>query len=419
MVLALSSCSKDKKEVARDLLATVPATSPFVAVVDMEDIAEEGSLTNADLASKELKKFGYAFNYSEARVAVMFKNGREYCMTFLVDNPGDFKKEIEKGGAVFTREGEMEVAREVAIIDKQVWMTLDDNMIPTSQIPDYPNLKKSQSWLSSDCERLLIDRDEEIAYVAKIFDCFDGTDALTGRMGSSLIFNDLTYIAGTADFEKGKLECDLKLLDSKFRDAKVLLPFGTINSDAIRRLGGTANGIAALGYSDQLGNKILDIVKKINPAFAGSMFTELSSALANGTIGVIAGSTPSAFKGVVPITGNNVTAITELVSNFGANAVIEGNELVINPAVTVSGPLDVSQYAAKFQGAAMGVVFNMDEPGAENMVVSLMVKLNKQVADIELEVITPNSRENFIKTLIKISQSKNLPMGEPKSDVNN
>lgn len=405
------SCSKDRTALTRELLAQVPANASLVAVADGEQLMEKAgsakAITDAlgTAASSESKQIIAALGEAwKPSPIVIFTVGAYQYMSTFVDDPDAAKEAFEKQGMTLADHGGILTSDKVAFKDNRLWVLLSKGAVNPENIKDFVKLGEKQSFLASDYAEKLVESDEDIEFIADFSSMIPAGDAIGGKIVSSVVVSNPTYLAGSVDFEKGEAECDIKVLDSKYQPAKYLLPPTAINVDELKKIGGTADGIVAFAYSKELGESIGGILKMVG----AKEFTSFFDALSGGTLVVMSGKVPGTYRGEMPISGSNTTELQEMMQLLGVKTEIAGNRLIINPAVQVEGSIDVARQADAFKDAAAGVLLHSSNAYAQGRfpdgsIISVMLHVTEGTPKLKLKVEVPGATVNYLRLPVRPS----------------
>ncbi len=371
-------CSKNGgDDDASSLLRTVPADASSVVLFNVAEGVKklggkvEGSkitlpkeiseaIKNSQALKEEDKQAindfldgtGMAFN-----TIVYFSAARNY-ITGLLDDPEKFFEYQQKQNPTlqWREEDGGKVMGMIAVIGNQFWVAASGTP-DIEQLKYYQNLNDKQSYISSDAVSLLMDTDKTVTFVADVNKSIAYLPNSTYiRMGSSLIFNDMTYVAGYADVEKKNIKASAAVLNSDMKPAELLLPAEKIDAGVVKSLGGGGSFIVAMGVSEKLVKKISDV--------AGTAMGHGSDAVAallksiDGTIAARADSSMNDVEAKVQTDGKDFADLSNAIQNFLGMTVTRDGEILtaVRGNKDFNGPISADKAAGKLKGAWIGIV---------------------------------------------------------------
>lgn len=374
--LCTTMCSKDSGEDLQDLLKTVPSDAGMVVALDVKKMAEKAGAKTKDgkitfqpemvssLVSKGISSQTLSMlekeNGVEMTSIVFFSEGYYFYVTGLLRDSEAFKKCIadESAGKVFEKEGDVEICDKVAVKGSQFWIGDTSSAVSTEKINSFSALSRNQSFLSCEYSETLLKMDHDIEGIADINSLFSRMNNRSNmgmvRLIAGAVFSDPSYMAFSAEFEKGEAEVDVRVLDSKFKICKYLLPKSNISSKTLKELKGSGDMIFAMGISDKLVETLLRI--------GGSLGGSIESVLApfkciDGTVAVVTATSQNNLEGVIDINNQSTTALSALCSSAGFKTRTEGNRLYISSATMPSGKLTGDGVMSELKDAMVGIAF--------------------------------------------------------------
>lgn len=379
MLLSMvAGCSKSSNDDADSLLRTVPADAASVVLINVGTIVEkldgktDGSTiklskehTKAIAESKALKdedkkslkdicdgETGMALNSF-----VYFSAARSY-ITGLLNDPEKFIEYEKKQNPQYSvvEEDGAKVLGSMAVIGNQFWICMTGTP-DIEQLKYYQKLNDKQSYAASDAASLLSDTGKSVTYVADINKSLDLIpNATYVRLGSSLIFKDMAYIAGYADLEKKNLVASAAVLNSDMKPAELLLPADKIDASVVKSLGDGGNLYLAMAFSQKLVKKISDIAGTAMGQGSGQIASVLEAI--DGTVAVRTNSSASDFEAKIQTTGKDFADLSAILQNlFGMTVSRDGNILTaVHGGNDFTGKVSSSQAADKIKGAWIGIV---------------------------------------------------------------
>lgn len=413
-------CSKggDNND-ADSLLRTVPADASSVAMVNVGHIVDKlggetdgatiklsKELTEAIKESRALKdedkehvidvmdgKTGLALNsfvyFSAARTYITgLLNDPEKFIAYVQSKYPSIQWRDEDGGKVWGS---------IAVVGNQFWICTTGTP-DVEQLKYYQQLNDKQSYVSSDAVSLLSDNEKAVTFVADVNKSIAFLPNSTYlRLGSSLIFNDMSYIAGFADIEKKNIIASAAVLNSDMKPAELLLPTEKIDVSVVKSLGESGNFVAALGVSEKLVKKISDV--------AGTAMGQSSDAFAgvlkaiDGTIAVRAGASLDDVEAKVQTNGKDFADLSNIIKSFwGMTVTRDGNILTaVRGNKEFNGPVSVEQAADKLKGAWIGIV-------SDGMIARDVVSVTRLVPEkksLRLDIEAEGGVDAFLNAILK------------------
>lgn len=377
LLLLAVGCSKSSSDDALSLLRTVPADASSVVVVNIASAVERlgGSTDGAKInLSKELQK---TIDESQAikpkdkqdlkeicdgesgvaiSSVVFFSAARSY-ITGLLNDPDKFVAYMQKNSGKEVREEDgAKIIGQTAVIGNQFWECTTGTP-DIEQLKYYQQLNEKQSYVSTDGAKLLMDGDKVMTYVADVNRSLAMIpNASYMKIASSLIFNDMAYLAGDADIKNKTLTSSTFVLNSDMKPAELLLPVEKIDPSVVKSFDKGGAIYFAAGVPSKLTKKIADL--------AGSMMGGNSDAITgvlesiDGTIALRANPDGKEVEARIQTTGKNFAELSSLLQNlFGLTVTRDGDTLTaVLGSKDFTGNITPSQAADKLKGAWMGIV---------------------------------------------------------------
>ncbi len=351
---------------------------------------EEDSLTPNDFRDG---KTGMAFN-----TIVYFSAARSY-FTGLLDDPDKFFAYVQKQNPTLQWRDEdgAKVMGPIAVIGNQFWMA-SSGTPDIEQLKYYQQLNDKQSYISSDAVSLLSDTDKAVTFVADVNKSIAYLPNSTYlRIGSSLIFNDVAYVAGYADVEKKNIKASAAVLNSEMKPAELLLPTEKIDASVVKSLGGGGNFIVAMGVSQKLVNKISDA--------AGTALGKGSDAIAallksiDGTIAARADSSVDDVEVKVQTNGKDFVDLSNAIQSFLGMTVTRDGEILtaVRGNKDFNGPISADKAADKLKGAWIGMVSD----GFIARDVVAVTRLVPEKKSLRLDIEAEGGVDAFLNAILK------------------
>lgn len=372
-------CSKSEGDDAPSLLRTVPADASSVVVVNIAHIVEslDGSTDGSTIKlSKELQKTideSQAIKQEDkqhlkeicngetgvAMSSVVFFSAARSYVTGLLNDPDKFVAYVEKEtGTTATTEGDARTIGNIAVLGNQFWACTTGRP-DVDQLKYYQQLNDKQSYASADAAGLLLEPDKVMTYVADI----NRSLALVPngnymKMASALIFNDMSYVAGSADIKKKSFMANAMVLNSDMKPAELLLPVDKIDASVVKSFDKGGDIFFAAGIPKKLSKKLADLVGSFMGGKSNS-FTSVFEAI-DGTVAVRANSGATDAEARIQTTGQNFADLSNLLQNFfGVTVTRDGDTLTaVRGSKDFTGSITSAQAADMLKGAWIGMVSN-------------------------------------------------------------
>ncbi|MDE6480135.1 MAG: hypothetical protein K2L45_07665 [Muribaculaceae bacterium] len=420
LLLVVVSCSKSESgNDADSLLRTVPADASSVALCNVAYIVDrlggstDGSTiklskehTKAIKESQALKEKDkkHIMDVLEGQTGmalnsfVYFSAARTY-ITGLLNDPDKFiAYEQEQNPSYQWRDEDGgKVLGSLAVVGNQFWICTTGTP-DVEQLKYYQQLNDKQSYVSSDAVSLLSDTEKAITFVADVKKSIAFLPNSTYlRIGSSLIFDDMSYVAGYVDIEKKNIMASAAVLNSDMKPSELLLPTEKIDASIVKSLGESGDVVAAMGISQKL-------VKKISDA-AGTALGQGSDALAgmlqaiDGTVAVRAKSSLDDVEAKMQTNGKDFADLANVINSFlGLTVSRDGNILTaVRGNKDFNGPITSQKAAEKLKGAWIGVV-------SDGMLVRNVVSVTRLVPEkksLRLDIEAEGGVDAFLNAVLK------------------
>ena len=414
LMLTFSSCKKETVDMTH-LLTTVPSSASGVIVLNIEGLLQDAGCKikdNVVTPSPEVKNllekaskqdsedFSLIFNGDagiEPKGAVVFYDANRAFLTFSLCDEKKFSDFVEKKtGAPFKEESGVKVNGTVAMRGAQAWVLLTTwKGIDADAIAAYAALGPAQSFLVTPVgEKLLVEEDDIRGWM--LLNALASQSILEDfgnyfNMAFNMLFEDAQSVIFKADFKKGEMEAEAKILNEKFKPAKYQLPKEKLDVATLKSIGGNCEAFMAFTVDEKLVKKL----QALGSIFGGPIFSSILDAFKNvsGTAGVAAsGSKFSSMNGVVTTKGGISPILKSLISSNLAPVSQDGDLLRFSMG-EVSGPLSVEECAEEFKGCCMGACIDASALGdySDSGVLpfpfkALVLKMKPEDGSLELEV---------------------------------
>lgn len=411
-------CSKSAGDDAVSLLKTVPADASSVVVINIAHTVESlgGSTDGSTIKlGKQLQK---AIDESQAIKEKDKKEIKELCdgetgvsitslavfaaartyLTGLLNDPEKFVAYVEKEtGSQAVEENGAKVIGEIAVIGNQFWACMTGRP-DVDQLKYYQQLNDKQSYASADAASLLLEGDKVMTFVADINKSLALVpQAAYFRMASSLIFNDMSYLAGSADLQKKSFVGSAVVLNSEMKPAELLLPVEKLDASLIKSFGQGGDLFFAVGIPAKLTKKIIDIASSAMGPNSKAAAAVLESI--DGTVAVRCNSGASDAEARIQTNGKNFNDLSSVLQSLlGMTVTRDGNTLTaVVGSKDFTGTITPAVAADKLKGAWMGMVSN----GVIARDVTTVTKLISERKSLRLEVEVDGGVDALITALTK------------------
>lgn len=416
VILMMSAgCSKSGNDDNSSLLRTIPADASSVVLLNLEETLEslgcktDGSTItlSADLKkgvdesnsiSGENKKIFHDICDGKTGVSItslaFFSAARSYVTGLLNDpdkfvgyalklqeNPSDSLPPVE----VREENGIRIVGKQTVVIGNQFWICTEGTP-DTEQLKYYQSLNENQSFISNKTAPLLLEEGKVVTYVADVKRTFDRIPESTYyRMASGLMFDDMSYVAGTAHFDKKRLVSSSKVLNSKMQPADLNLPTEKIDASVVGQLGKNGDVFIAAGIPEKLSKKIADGLSNAFGSNAGALIDPLRQI--DGTVAICMDMNPGSALALVSTTGKDFASLSNVLQMLpGVSVTRDGDMLTVRygQAGVTTAELTAEEAASRLKGAWIGMM-SSDLPGKGMNTVARLVPDNKSVR-LEVEI---------------------------------
>ena len=425
LAVILNSCTKEKRDVT-ELLSTVPSSAGAVVGVNVGSILEKaGYIVNGSeikpgkgvrsdfstFAKNEdsmLEIFFNADSGTDPTGAIFFHDANRTYLTFGLSDTSKFKKFIEqKNGASFNTVNGVEVCGNTAMKGAQAWILISNREIDPDAIIGYASLSESQSFLQQPFGEEIKEMEHDMAgwtklkVLTRLF--LDMQETTMFNLLASTFFEDPDEAVFEFDFLKGKFEAELKVLNSKGKPAKYLLPADKIDAATVKSIAKNADIVMAATISPKLLEKLDNLAQGV----WGHLFDNFKEIIkdVDGTV-AIGLSNPDDFdnnlSGVITTTGSPSLLLKSLVSNV-APMRMDGKLLRFSKG-TMNGEIEVAKAADMLKGCSVGIV--TDIPAYPLSEISAIPLLKDAIDDFDLYCLKLDPEDNSVELKITI-ESKN------------
>lgn len=379
LLLVAVGCSKSNNDDPEQLLKTVPADASSVVMVNMANIVDKlGCSTDGKtiklsndlqktideskaLKAQDKQRFKDICN-GETGLSIssmaFFSAARSY-VTGLLNDPEKFIAYLEKeSGIKAVEEDGAKVIEKVAVLGNQFWVCTEGRP-DIEQLKYYQQLNDQQSYAVAQAASLLLDPEKVVTYVADVNRTLSLIPQATYiRMASSLIFNDMAYIAGSADLKKTTVTADASVLNSDMKPAELLIPSDKIDASLIKKFDKGADLFVAAAVPEKLTKKISEIVGSMMGSNAKMVESVLGSV--DGTVAARLNSSMDDAEVFIQTNGKNFNALSSVLQGLLKLVVTrDGDTLTgVRGSKDFTGSVTPALAADKLKGAWIGVASN-------------------------------------------------------------
>lgn len=419
LLLVAVGCSKNTDgDDAASLLRTVPADAASVVIINIAHTVESlGGSTDGSAVKlpddllktvdeseaikpedKQSFKEICAGETGIAMTSVVYFSAAHSYFTGLLNDPDKFISFMEKKlNAAAETQGDSKTIGNMAVIGNQFWVCTTGRPDP-DQLKYYQQLNDRQSYASVDAARLLLETDKVMTYVADVNRSMALLPYSTYiRMASSLIFNDISYVAGSADFNKNKLTAYADMLNSDMKPAELVLPVEKVDEGVIKSFGKGGDIYCVAALPKKLTKKISDAAGSVLGGKNNPMIGMLD--VIDGTVALRANSGLTDAEGIIQTTGKDFTALSSVLSNlFGMTVTRNGDTLTaVLGTKDFTGYITSDQAAEMLKGAWIGFISN----GMVARNVTAVAKLSVEKKSLRLDLEAEGGVEAIIEAITK------------------
>lgn len=427
LAATVTSCSSGESADAGDLISTVPSDASVVAVANMHALLEKsGCKVSGDdiepspqvlklLQNKKDNMGGFAtlFYNGESGIAptvgVMFRVGYYTYISGIANDPAKFKAAVEKEfGSKFNTEDGVETAGNIALIGNQFWVNVDQKQVDAREVKHFSTLDESQSFMSNPQAESLCKFDKDVVGWLNIAGFMNTAklgfeERAIAQTAIQTVFEDAANLTFNVSFlDNGVCESEVRIIDSKGKPAKALLPMGKIDLATAEKAGSTANVLIAADIPAKLVSKLTEVTGSGAPSVFGTIMK--SFACIDGTAAVVTDNRGNNISGVFTTTGKDMGALSSFLSSIDCTTTIDGNLLKFSKnGANVAGSASVADLAAELKDASLGVAA-MDlkefaDEGFKSVIFTLTSESGSYVARVRMKAV--NDKQNFLLTAIE------------------
>lgn len=429
VMIAMASCSKDSDS---EILKTVPQNAGMVYLVNLPAINEklkaDGEAPISELLEatfghqmeKEMKFFlGEDSPVDLDASMVFFFIDRNPVFSLYVKDEKGFRSALEDQMGITLKEtnGVWSAPNGVIYqIGNQVWFTGGYSDITDVEIKKFSTLDKEKSILNLDAAKNLADKGSDVCMILNVnrLSSID-RDFANSAMALNMAFDDPNYITAFVNFDKGEVNGELTVLDSKGKPSALAFKPAKINVSKLKNYTGQGNVFVAMGIDPKVMSALLS---KLQGFGLPSEVTSILGTL-DGNIVISFDATtlqnsygdPSMDMLFTFDSADNASRFAgQMASQAGSNVTynIQGNEVLFSTGQIAS--FHIGNLASRFDGATLGIVANFENMGGLSSVAvsnfiknaSLMCHNDGEGIKIELKAETLKDK-NSLATLIRLA----------------
>lgn len=357
LLLITASCKKNDSR----MLSTIPADTPYVVVLNTEQIGAKLIKDPKALANiKGIdKKVGEVFEKAakiidEKEPMAVFEYNNTPVVSVIIKSEDDFKQFAQEMeiGTLSNHSGVWVSNRgDVFMRDNQVWFTSGSTTFTDQSVRMLENLKEGKSLADQDEASELLSKDVDmcgLVGVDKTLSSMGGNKQMS--MGTSLLFDNMEYVYFETKFDKSAINFTITPLDKNYKAAKCALPSAKIDMNTLKGYTGQGNLFMAMAIDPEFLKGIVSQYGSLMGPYKG-MFDILVNI--NGTIVASANTETDDFGMMLNFNSpENAARGAEYVEDFmpidRATASIDGTKLYVHTEQQQGQP--ISSVADKFTG---------------------------------------------------------------------
>ena len=435
LTVGMFSCAKDKTDVS-DLVSTVPSSAGCVIGLNLNSILqkagyeiENGVIKNSKQnenikgvtpeESELIDMLGKEGSGIDPTGAIIFYDANRLIMTFALSDNAKFRSVVEeKLNEKFNNVSGVDMCGNVAVKGAQAWIGLNDKPLDADLIQGYSSLSSSQSFVNNSFAEQIREMEEDVAGWGKLSvitkNFLNFNDMTMFNLVTGSLFENADQFTMKINFEKGKCETEIAILNDKGKPAKYMLPADKIDVSTVKTIGSKVDVVAGMTITP----KFLEKFDKIGNTLGGVMFKNLTTMMkdVDGTV-AIAFSNPEALNqnlsGVVTTKGVPSLPLKQLVSSVAP--VREDNNLLRFSLGQMNGEMEIDKCSELLKGCTFGIVADFPVyPISELQKLPFMknsldkdfnlycFRMKPEDGSINFQIIveTAEKKENILKTIL-------------------
>lgn len=294
--LLISSCG-DKTQA--DLLSSVPVNTKFLTVINQKEIiancGKDAAAAKNEIVKlldtqttqrgeKSKNEWEYVMNDENGidpeSLIVLYEYKNATLATFRVTDEKKFREGIENKTGEKLTEGKDKLwasdKNRIFTKGKQVWITSGYPELSPSDLKLLSSLKEEDNILSLEKGKEIAEGQADISFLYYLQDLmqFDLLDSYVAT-GLNLAYNEPTYLSGFINFENGKAEGEMRVLNQNHQPSKRALAPGKIDMGIINKFQGKGNIFLATNLSSNVISTVMNQIKAI------PLFPEIKEIIGN------------------------------------------------------------------------------------------------------------------------------------------
>lgn len=345
-------------------------------------------------------------------------NNVEY-ISFQIKNDRKFRDLLKSRHDVkFSQEEGIWVSEDSCyyLAGNQVWIVNGTSKPSRDDVRDFRSLKETESALDRKGIRELIDRNADIEFLTSLSHIKNERVARLTSEISNAIFTKPAYADAYLNFEAGRLEGGLNILDPKEEPSKYRIALPEVNVDALQSYPAQGNLFLAFSTSPDIIESLFYVLKSENvdiPEKAKEIISEIDGGIVASADALSLKSKNPRIAGMIGFKDEGTAGMLEFIfSGFARNSVLEEVKTIGNSLYVVSRRTSGASFSSvsdSFRGKVAGMVLTTEN--ADDIVMkpfsefirqaSVMVNPPGVLPMVEVKAETkPN--ENAVFSLLKL-----------------
>ncbi|MDE7381730.1 MAG: hypothetical protein K2N03_06345 [Muribaculaceae bacterium] len=365
----LGACSRsDDMEV---LLGKVPSDAGYVIGVNVEELLKKGDIkdfsalppaieqylnSHADCKKMLLPLFSEDSGIGHTAAVCFNSKGYDWVIAIVEDKA---KAETALAGSGLGERG---------VIDGGI-LWISSGSPNKEEINRCMHLGESQSVLSEVPAKEMADMKKDIEVYGNISSFLSSSDmsfsdVSTIKLVLASLFNDAKYLRGGIVFEKGEMNGEFSVLNSKGKDAKLSLETSRLNEDFLKNISGKYDLLAGFSFSEKAVSKLIgQYANLLSLGGYGNLLEGFSGRMALGmnVKDFLKHNEQSGLTVVMEFkNGDTAGKASQGISNFLGSGVLvsaQGNNVIIG--TTLPAGTSDSELIGGLNGSTLGVACNI------------------------------------------------------------
>lgn len=423
LAIGLSACHNRRSADVEELFRSVPATTSFVAVADLESMVDkiggevkDGKVEMSDKLRRQLSgvssgKFIRMLDGEsgiDPAVAVLFSDGVSTYLTGYISNTEKFRAFAGDSAHWSESEG-VNISGPAAYKDNRFWMLVSGRKVADAEtINEYLALSESQSFAG---KKDFASRFTEMKNDLQGWGDIDGMmnlinigfqERAMARMAVETLYSDGGFLWFTADFKKGEFTADACVLNRKGKPARFNIPSGTIDVSAVGKLTGSASMLMAVDVPAKLVEQLRSKTQGA-PSVLGIVLGTLGSV--DGTVAVASG--PQGTNGVISTNGGSTADLQSLLGEVGMKCSIDGKYLIFGEQKNMGGGAqksvaELASHLSKKSCASLVAVSDGSKPSQAWMDFGVLsLESHSGTMMLKVRLVARDSGSNVLLSMLK------------------